>query len=354
MRFGWLTLAHSPSPEADYEGIMQQLDQACAAEMLGFDTVWLTEHNFTGESVYCDPIPFAAALAMRTTKVRIGFAVIQMSLRHPIRLATQLALVDNLCKGRLDVGVGRGTVYNEYEFVGFGLRSDAGREMLEEGVDLLQRAWSGAPIDHQGKHFQLKLPGVRPRPYQQPHPPLWHSVVSPASFEACGKAGVPIMTVRIGLPQMRERMKLYAAGLEASGLDAATRKTRLSQAALWRHVYVGESRAEAEDTMSAMLTHTRHHMNEARSTFNPPDFQFDRALLSPWTNPEVPDAEGVKFSLESGSCYGTAKDVAEQVAEMKAAGIEHLLCQMSFGYMAHDKILASMRRFSSGVMPSFS
>jgi len=94
MRFGWLTLAHSPSPEGDHAAISEQLEQACAAETLGFDSVWLTEHNFTGEAVYSDPIPFASALAARTSRVRIGFAVIQLALRHPIRLAVQLALLD--------------------------------------------------------------------------------------------------------------------------------------------------------------------------------------------------------------------------------------------------------------------
>jgi alkanesulfonate monooxygenase SsuD/methylene tetrahydromethanopterin reductase-like flavin-dependent oxidoreductase (luciferase family) len=81
MRFGWMTLAHSASPAQDGAAIFEQLEQATLAEQLGFDGVWLTEHNFTGESVYADPIPFAAALAMRTQKIRIGFAVIQMALR---------------------------------------------------------------------------------------------------------------------------------------------------------------------------------------------------------------------------------------------------------------------------------
>src|SRR5207237_2299372 len=117
MRFGWLTLAHSPSPEEDGTAIAQQLEQACLAEALGFDGVWLTEHNFTGEAVYCDPIPFASALAARTSRVRIGFAVIQLALRHPVRLAVQLSVLDNLSRGRLDVGVGRGSLYNEYEYV---------------------------------------------------------------------------------------------------------------------------------------------------------------------------------------------------------------------------------------------
>jgi alkanesulfonate monooxygenase SsuD/methylene tetrahydromethanopterin reductase-like flavin-dependent oxidoreductase (luciferase family) len=105
MKFGWLTLAHSPSPEHDAQAIFEQLEQATLAEELGFAAVWLTEHNFTGESVYADPILFSAALAMRTECIRMGFAVIQMALRHPVRLATQLSLLDNLTGGRLDIGV---------------------------------------------------------------------------------------------------------------------------------------------------------------------------------------------------------------------------------------------------------
>src|SRR6202040_3957710 len=130
MRFGWLTLSHSPSPDGDHAAIEEQLEQACAAETLGFDSVWLTEHNFTGESVYCDPIPFASAVAARTSRIRIRFAVIQLPLRHPIRLRTQLALLDNLSHGRLYVGVGHGTNFNEYEFVGYGLRSDDSRARM--------------------------------------------------------------------------------------------------------------------------------------------------------------------------------------------------------------------------------
>ena len=127
----------------------------------------------------------------------------------------------------------------------------------------------------------------------------------------------------------------------------------MAKAALWRHVYVAESRAQAEDDLSVALAHTRQHMNAARETFNPPDFRFDAALLNPWNNPAVADADGIRFSLESGTLYGTVKDVAEQVGEIRSAGIQHILCQMSFGYLDHAKILASMRRFGTQVIPVF-
>ena len=169
MRFGWLTLAHSGSPETDYAAIQDLVAQACFAETAGFDGIWLTEHNFTGESVYCDPIPFASVVAARTSRIRIGFAVLQLALRHPIRLATELALLDNLSGGRLDVGVGHGTNFNEYEFVGFGLRSDDSRERMDETLDVMVRAWTESPLVHDGKFYRLRLPELRPRPHQRPN-----------------------------------------------------------------------------------------------------------------------------------------------------------------------------------------
>src|SRR2546423_4016003 len=99
MKFGWLTLGQSPAPEQDANSILELLDQARLAEDLGFDGVWLTEHHFSGESIYSDPVPFAAALCMRTRRIRIGFAVLQLALHHPVRLAVQLSLLDNLSGG---------------------------------------------------------------------------------------------------------------------------------------------------------------------------------------------------------------------------------------------------------------
>src|SRR5277367_4829021 len=143
MQFGWLTLALSPSPEEDAARIDQQIAQVWYAERLGFSDIWLTEHYFTGESVYNDAMMFAAALAMRTERIRIGFAVVQLPFHHPVRLAVQMALLDNLSKGRIDVGVGKGTIYNEYEFIGHGLRSDDSRARMEEVVEILDGLWRG-------------------------------------------------------------------------------------------------------------------------------------------------------------------------------------------------------------------
>lgn len=353
MQFGWLTLALSPSPEEDAARIEQQIEQVCCAETLGFSDVWLTEHYFTGESVYNDALTFAAALAMRTERVRIGFAVVQMPFHHPVRLAVQLALLDNLSKGRIDVGIGKGTVYNEYEFVGHGLRSDDSRERMEEAVDILQRAWREAPMTYDGKYYKLEIPEIRPRPVQRPAPPLWRSVISPGSFTECGRLGMPILTARLPVERIRERWALYETGLEEGGHDAATRDRLLAQSALWRNVYIADSDAQAEDELADLLRQTRAHMMHVREAHNPADFEIDPAMLNTWTDPAVGDDEAVPYVLETGSLYGSPERVREQVAELRDVGVRHLLCQTGFGDMSHERNLASMRRFGEEVMPAF-
>jgi alkanesulfonate monooxygenase SsuD/methylene tetrahydromethanopterin reductase-like flavin-dependent oxidoreductase (luciferase family) len=353
MRFGWLTLAHSGSPDADYGAIQDLVAQACFAETAGFDGIWLTEHNFTGESVYCDPIPFASVVAARTSRIRIGFAVIQLALRHPIRLATELALLDNLSGGRLDIGVGHGTNFNEYEFVGFGLRSDDSRERMDETLDVMVRAWTEAPLIHDGKFYRLRLPELRPRPRQRPHPPIWRSVSSGGALRECGRLGAPIMMARIPLARVPERLALYEAGLVESGLDVERQRGLREQAALWRFVHVAESQAQAEDELTRALLQTRRHMVHARTANNPPDFHVEQSRVNPWNDPRVSDEDGVRYSLETSTLCGTSRHVAEQIAELRDAGVHHVLCQMSYGYLAQTAIMESMRRFGEDVIPKF-
>lgn len=352
MQFGWLTLSLSPSPDEDVARIDQQMAQACYAEEIGFDDVWLTEHYFTGESVYNDPLIFASALAMRTTRVRIGFAVLQMALHHPVRLAVQLSLLDNLSKGRLDAGIGRGTIYNEYEFVGYGLRSDDSRSRMEEALDILPRAWTEAPCSYDGAHYQFHLPELRPRPFQRPYPPLWRSVVSPSSFSECGRLGLPILASRLSLEHVAERWNLYEEGLREGGYDVEARSNLLRKAAVWRNVHVADSDAQAEDELAAMLGKARSHMMHVRSAFNPQDFQVDPAMLNAWSNPAVPNDEALPQVLETGSVYGCPARVREQLAALRDAGARHVLCQMSFGDVAHDRVMASMRLFGEEVIPA--
>jgi alkanesulfonate monooxygenase SsuD/methylene tetrahydromethanopterin reductase-like flavin-dependent oxidoreductase (luciferase family) len=122
---------------------------------------------------------------------------------------------------------------------------------------------------------------------------------------------------------------------------------------VWRWVHVAESHAQAEDELAATLAETRKHQFHARSTFNPPDFSVGETRVNPWNDPHVSHDDGVRYSLENAALYGSPSRVAEQVAALRDVGAHHILCQMSYGFLPHARIMESMRIFGEQVMPKF-
>src|SRR5262245_63352593 len=146
---------------------------------------------------------------------------------------------------------------------------------MAETLDVMVRAWTEAPLVHEGKFYRLRVPELRPRPFQRPHPPIWRAVSSAGSVRECGRLGAPILIARVPLARVPERLALYERGLAESGLAADACERLREQAALWRFVHVAESQAQAEDELASALLHTRRHMIEARATHNPGDFRVE-------------------------------------------------------------------------------
>src|ERR1700761_9754293 len=176
MRVGVFLFHESRDPSADDRVISEAIAEAKLAEDRGMDAVFLVEHHFDGNCVYVDPPTFAAALAMATTRIKIGFAVLQTSLYHPLRMAEQISLIDNLSKGRLIVGLGRGSLVNLHEYSGYEIDPDSAQERFEEIEQILLKGWTGGKITHAGKYWNFEIPMLRPRPYTKPYPQILRSV----------------------------------------------------------------------------------------------------------------------------------------------------------------------------------
>ena len=182
MRFGHFLYPMKFDDSRDAQEILACLDEAQLVEELGMDAIWFAEHYFTGECVYGDPLVFASAVAVKTNKIMLGFGILELPLHNPVRVATQTALLDNLSKGRLVVGTGRGSNYNAYEYVGFGTTTGLGAAQLDEAEELLIKAWTEDNVTFKGQFFDVSFPSVRPRPYQKPHPPLARACTGDASL----------------------------------------------------------------------------------------------------------------------------------------------------------------------------
>ena len=246
MKFSNFLFPESRDPGQDERVIDETIAEARLTEQLGFDVVWLAEHHFDGICAYVDPLSFAAALATATSRIKIGFAVAQVALHHPIRLAEQISLLDNITKGRIIAGLGRGTAYNIYDYQGYDIPAEQAQERFEEAEAIMLKAWSGEPVEHHGKYWTLKLPMLRPRPYTRPHPFIIRSSGTDESMLEIAHRGQPFLMNVQSYDVTKRRMDLYRATLRAQGLDEAQVARLVDDCWVWRNVFVAETDAEAE------------------------------------------------------------------------------------------------------------
>ena len=209
VKFSNFLFPESRDPAHDGRVIDETLREARLTDELGFEVIWLAEHHFDGICAYVDPVSFAAALAVATQRAKIGFAVAQMSLHHPIRMAEQLALIDNISKGRLIVGLGRGTAYNIYDYQGYGLDHTEAQARFEEAEAIMFQAWRGEKFEHHGRFWDIKLPMLRPLPYTKPHPFVIRSASSEEGMLHIARQGRPFMMNVQSNEVTRQRMDLY-------------------------------------------------------------------------------------------------------------------------------------------------
>ncbi len=204
--------------------------------------LWLAEHHFDGICAYVDPVSFAAALAASTRQIRIGFAVAQMSLHHPVRMAEQMALIDNISKGRLVVGLGRGTAYNIYDYQGYGIDPKEAYERLIEAEEIMIKAWTTENYEHKGKFWNLRMPLLRPRPYTKPHPFIIRACSGEEAMLGMARAGRPFLMNIQSNEITAQRMDLYRKTMRESGFDEAAIARNVDDTWVWRNIFVARNR----------------------------------------------------------------------------------------------------------------
>jgi alkanesulfonate monooxygenase SsuD/methylene tetrahydromethanopterin reductase-like flavin-dependent oxidoreductase (luciferase family) len=343
MRFGTFVFSMSSDPREDHQVIDNTMREVELAEGLGFDAVWLTEHHFDGAVAYADPVIFAAAVAMRTHRMRIGFAVVEMALHHPVRLAVQTALLDNLSRGRLTVGTGRGSAYNEFEYIGFGTTMDEGRKMLPEAEELLVKAWTSEEVQHEGRFWRVSFPRLRPRPYQQPHPPLVRACIGEESLVEMANIGRPVLIGAQPLETLCHRLQLYRDTMLAAGFEEPAVEKALDETWVQKGLYVADGDDEAVEVATQALRRYRSHLDESRRKYNP-------SGLPPRKPGQPPPAGEV---VEHAFVAGSPGTVAQQIAALRDVGVRNLLLNVNVGQMPSEQVERSMRLFGEKVLPAF-
>lgn len=171
-----------------------RLDVIAEADALGFDTVWLTEHHFVDDGYLPSPVVMTAAIAARTRRIELGQGVLIMPFYHPVRLAEDAAVIDNLSGGRMMLGLGSG--YRQNEFDGYGVDKRFRKSLMEEGIAVLKGVWTEDNFSFDGKRYSVKNVSIHPRPMQVPHPPIWYGARSDAATERAARLGLHLIPQR--------------------------------------------------------------------------------------------------------------------------------------------------------------
>ena len=373
MRFAaFTTVAASAGEATNAADMLDNLrQQAILAEELGFEAIWLGEHHFGpyGVGDLPNPILLGADLAARTSTIRIGQMANIAPWWHPIRLAEDLAILDNMTRGRLEVGFGRGIW--PYEGPQFHPNADPrkneeNRELFRETVEVVRKIWSEPYFSHEGPNYRFPAEGtvfshpsippdpswkdgervtrlrVTPRPYQQPHPPLWMTVSTDNSVATAAEMGLGACYWQPPPARIRQRMQTYAE--VRSRFEGRPFSLGEGQAVM-RSTYVASSMEEARREAEAeiMSSFSYNDPFRGRAVFTNPGEELDPEVKLDWD-----------FLEPRTLLVGSPENVTEKVQELQeVCNLDYLLVEFTHPGMPLKRSLKNLENFATKVMPRF-
>ena len=306
----------------------QTLRQIAWAEHIGYDDVWLTEHHFCEDGHAPSILPLCAAVAVRTTRIRIGTSVLLLPLYHPVRVAEDAATIDILSHGRFELGVGVG--YRPDEFKGLGLRAQDRGARMDEGLEIIRALWRGETVDYRGKHFQVQGAKLSPMPVQSP-PPLWVGGFAPASAKRAARIGDGYL----GTGEMTEMVKIYREERARLGLAGPGRL-------IGGHFWLVTSK-NPKQTLADIGPHVLYQIE----VYNQWLAAAGQALFPPVSSPEQLVEMGILQILTPQAAVDAIGSYVE------ATGIErYYTWTVPPGY-PEEKMNEHLQLFAEEVMPAF-
>jgi alkanesulfonate monooxygenase SsuD/methylene tetrahydromethanopterin reductase-like flavin-dependent oxidoreductase (luciferase family) len=350
MRFGTFHLLTHPPGLTAQELLQQTLDEAVLAEELGFDTCWLTEHHGSRYGLSSSPAVLAAAIAARTQRIGLGFAAHITPMHHPVSLAEQVAMVDQLSGGRVIAGFGAG--YSPYEFSMVGADFETRHGTHWEIVDLVRQLWTQPQVTHRSELFDLEGVASFPKPLQQPHPPIAVTAGHPDSVRSVAERGHRILLLG-GDEQVRDSLVLYRETLEiavaAGNITQEQAEDCAKSPGVMRQIYIAD---DAEAARDAVRASTAWSMGVAKALAGMGPVPLEESDFHSLDLPAV-DPKEVEGVLERRVLAGDAAYVTERLSRLQEIGVGEVLCWMRWGFLSHQQAMDSMQCLAKKVLPAF-
>ena len=344
MEFGLFLEFPRPIDGDHHDAFTQSFRLVQEAEDLGVKSVWLAEYHFNMERVLASPVTIATAIAAKTSTMRIGTAVYCLPLGHPIRVAEEMAVLDHISDGRLEMGIGRGTFPNVHE--GFNVSFEESRSRFDEFLEVVVTAWTQETFSFHGEHFSCDELTVTPRPYQKPHPPITIGVTSAESFPIVGAMGYPLIVnpSRVfTLDELAEHTAAYRAAWKNAGHPGE------GKVGIRVPVYVNE------DAERAYLNPKESAVNSITRLGNRVGSYAGRTgTLGDWAE-QSRRILGMDYDdwLRDKVVYGTPAQVTDRLADLEETlGLDQCIYEINYGNLMSDELqTASLRLFNKKVLP---
>jgi alkanesulfonate monooxygenase SsuD/methylene tetrahydromethanopterin reductase-like flavin-dependent oxidoreductase (luciferase family) len=292
----------------DSYGYRDFIDYVLAAEKIGFEGVFLVEHHFTGQGQLSASLNLLSFLAAKTTRIRLGTGVVVLPWHNPVLLAEQIATLDVLSGGRVDLGIGRG--YRKEEFEAFCVPMSEAQERFAECFEVMLKSWaSDQRFSHNGKRWNYKDIVVEPAPIQRPHPPIWLAGGSPQGIAYIASQNYNLLLDQLAtIDQVRERVAAYLDGLEKIGKPRDAGRVGVA-----RSITIVKTEAERK---RALERRKETFKRIGAIAYRPPG-------AAPQGHHD-PDLAG-----DDSALLGTPQEIVERLNVLGEAGAEYILLTMA-------------------------
>ena len=340
-----------------------------------WDSIWFTEHHFNHEGMESctNPLMMGTDIAARTKNIKIGQACNVITFHNPIRLAEDIAFLDQLSEGRVEVGIGRG-VYGR-EAINMNKEADLKDQaknfrLFEETLTIMKKAWTEKFFNHQGEFYTYPAPNFKwehdmsppseefldmnskeikkisivPKPFQKPHPAIWQVVDSPSSIEWAASNGINTIMWIPTVKALKKRFLLYK---EAKS-KAENREVPLGEGiCLVRDMFIADTMEEAEQLAGEHIVNYMRWVCHWRGLGN----HMDPGEELPQTDHKL-DLLNYDFLHKRNLLFGTPEYVVNKINELKSElNLQNLQVWSNFPGIEHDACMRSIKLFTDEVMP---
>ena len=315
------------------------------AEKLGVESVWLAEYHFSPARVLASPITVSSAIAGRTRRIRLGTAVLLLPLANPVRVAEEVATLDQISDGRVEFGIGRGTFPNVHE--GFGVPFAESRGRFDECIEIILKAWTTETFSFSGEHFTINELSVTPKPFQTPHPPIKVGVTSAESFPIIGRMGYDVLinpSRVFALTELGSSIREYREARKEAGHDGE------GKVGLRIPVYLSHDQQKAHDEPKESALFSMGRLSERVASY-----AGHAGTLGDW-GAQAERVRNMSYDdwLRDKVAYGVPEAVVEKLGSLaEELGLDQVMFEVNFGNLIPvENQLHSLRLMMDEVVPN--